>query len=199
MKLKKSKLFVCVFIAVILIAVLIVSSQFIFGEKRIKPIVDLQHPNFVEIQDSNYVLNLDKVDEIEISSPAAERNFKSDSEEYQKTINFFSNLDIHFYEPPGVLWDGCDYEVTLKNSKKTATYCFYPEVDNGVLNNKVMVVIVDFYAHRNISYQLDYRYFLVSEISIEQFKTIFPDFDEEQVITQGRVIQGTIPCVEEKE
>ncbi len=109
---------------------------------------------------------------VEVYQKDKKSTYKNGDSEFFKIEEILSDKNLSFNTSNVILTDE-NYKLTLKNGTHSHTYYFAFSGEDAVT-----VVVWNFAEGKDTSVALDYPYYIVTKISVEEFKTIFTDYNE---------------------
>lgn len=103
--------------------------------------------------------------------------YNSGDDRIEQIKSILNNKIIKFSDNEIILYDN-EYSLTFYEYDKKSTYYFNVYKDDDVINQSVTVIVLDYTEGMDTSVTLDYPYYLITTISLDEFKTIFPTFSE---------------------
>lgn len=146
----------------ILISPFVFLIQYVYPEEAAQLYVKLDEPNYVT---KDYSLKLENVDSITVNSPSFSKGYQLGSEKYEEIKNLLSGKQVEFITEIQLYDD--DYSLEIKG-KDNAKYYF-----NETQNGNYEIIVLDFTENLDVTYTLDYPYYLVTSISKDEFEMIF--------------------------
>ena len=161
---KKALIIVGIILTVLIVFIssFLFLTQYVYPEETAQLYVKLVEPNYVT---KDYSLKLENADSVTVNYPSSVKEYQAGSEKYEEIKNLLSGKQVEFVTEIQLYDD--EYSIEIKG-EDNAEYNF-----NETQSGNYEMIVLDFTENLDVTYTLDYPYYLITSISKDEFEMIF--------------------------